>query len=85
MSKIPVKVYSLSTCSHCKTVKKLLSDHGIEYDFFDVDQFVGEERNLMIEEVKTYNPRCTFPTVVIDHDKVVVGCKENEIKELLNL
>lgn len=85
MSKISVKVYSLSTCSHCKAAKKLLSDHGIEYDFVDVDQLVGEERSSMIEEVKIYNPKCTFPTIVINNDKVVVGNKENEIKELLNL
>jgi len=84
MSNIPVKVYSLSTCGHCKSVKRFLEDHGIEYNFIDVDQLFGDERKLMIDEVKIYNPRCTFPTIVIG-DGVVVGNKENEIKELLNL
>ncbi len=84
MSNMPVKVYSLSTCSHCKSVKKFLADHGIDYDFVDVDQFMGDERSSMIDEVKIYNPRCTFPTIVIG-DNVVVGSKENEIKELLSL
>ncbi len=84
MSKLPVKIYSLSTCSHCKLVKKLLENHGVEYDFDDVDQLVGEERAIMINEVKKYNPKCTFPTVVIG-DTVVVGNKENEIKELLGI
>jgi glutaredoxin-like protein NrdH len=84
MSQIPVKVYSLSTCSHCKSVKKLLNDCGIEYDFVNVDELAGEERRIMIDEIKTYNPRCTFPTVLIS-DKVVVGNKENEIKELLDI
>ena len=85
MSKIPVKVYSLSTCSHCKAAKKLLSDNGIAYDFVDVDQLLGEERSMMIEEIKTYNPKCSFPTIVINNDQVVVGNKEDKIKEILNL
>ncbi len=84
MSNIQVKVYSLSTCNHCKSVKQFLTDHEIEYDFVDVDQLMGDKRNMMIDEIKIYNPRCTFPTIVLG-DNVVVGNKENEIKEFLNL
>ncbi|MBA4368419.1 MAG: glutaredoxin family protein [Desulfobacterium sp.] len=79
-----VKVYSLSTCSHCKSTKKLLSECNIAYDYIDVDTLVGDERKAIIEDVKKVNSRCSFPTIVI-RDKVIVGYKEKEIKEALGI
>jgi len=79
-----VKIYSLSTCSHCKAAKKFLSDCTIKYEFIDVDQLQGEERKAILEDVKKFNPKCTFPTIVIG-DKVIIGNKEEEIKEALGL
>ena len=80
----PVKIFSLSTCSHCKATKKFLGDCTIQYDFVDVDLLQGEERAAILEEVKKFNPKCSFPTVIIG-DKVIVGYKEKEIKEALGL
>lgn len=80
----PVKIYTLSTCSHCKSTKKLLNDCKIKYEFFDVDLLKGEERAAVIEDVKKWNPRCSFPTIIIGN-KVIVGHKEKEIKEALGL
>mgnify|MGYP005832133143 FL=1 len=80
----PVKIYSLSTCSHCKATKKLLGECTVQYEFVDVDLLEGEERRAIIEDVKKFNPRCSFPTVIIG-DKVIVGYKEKEIKEALGL
>ncbi|MBL7175460.1 MAG: glutaredoxin family protein [Desulfobacteraceae bacterium] len=80
----PVKIYSLSTCSHCKATKKLLDECQVEYEFQDVDLLEGEERAAILEDVKKLNPRCSFPTIIIG-DKVIVGYKENEIKEALGL
>jgi len=84
MSDAPVKVYSLSTCSHCKSVKKLMDDCTVKYEFVDVDLLKGEERKAILEDVKKFNSRCSFPTIVIG-DKVVVGYKEEKIKEALGL
>ncbi|RPJ15662.1 MAG: glutaredoxin family protein [Desulfobacteraceae bacterium] len=80
----PVKIFSLSTCSHCKSTKKFLNDCTIKYDFVDVDLLQGEERAAILEEVKKFNPNCSFPTVIIG-DKVIVGYKEKEIKEALGI
>lgn len=80
----PVKLYSLSTCSHCKSTKKFLSDCTVMYDFVDVDLLQGEERKAILEDVKKFNPKCSFPTIIIG-DKVIVGFKENEIREALGL
>jgi glutaredoxin len=79
-----VILYSLSTCSHCKSTKKLLNECSVEYNFTDVDLLLGDERKAILEDVKTFNPKCSFPTIIIG-DKVIVGFKENEIKEALGL
>lgn len=79
-----VMIYTLSTCSHCKAAKKFMDENGIQYNFADVDQLQGEERSAMLEEVKKVNPRLSFPTIVIGDD-IIVGFKENEIKEALGI
>jgi len=80
----PIKIYSLSTCSHCKSAKKLIGDCTIKYEFVDVDTLKGDERKAILEDVKKFNPRCSFPTIIIG-EKVIVGYKEKEIKEALGI
>ena len=84
MSDNKVKIYSLSTCSHCKSTKKFLADCTVRYDFVDVDLLEGEERQAILEDVKKFNPKCSFPTIIIG-DTVIVGFKEKEIREALGL
>lgn len=84
MADVPIKMYTLSTCSHCKSAKKLLNDHDVKYEMFEVDTCSPDERNRLIDEVRMYNPGCSFPTIVIG-DKVIVGYREQEIKEALGL
>lgn len=84
MSQEQVKIFSLSTCSHCKSTKKFLNDCTIKYEFVDVDLLEGEERKAILEDVKKFNPKCSFPTIIIG-EKVIVGFKEDEIKEALGL
>jgi glutaredoxin len=79
-----VKIYSLSTCSHCRATKTFLDECQVKYDFTDVDLLEGDERTAIIEDVKKLNPNCSFPTIIIG-DKVIVGYKEDEIKEALGL
>ncbi len=79
-----VKLYTLSTCSHCKATKKFLNDCSVKFEFEDIDKLEGEERKAILEEVKKLNPNCSFPTIVIG-EKVIVGFKENEIREALKL
>lgn len=80
----PVRIYTLSTCGHCKTTKRFLDECSIKYEFQDVDLLSGEERDNVIEEVKRINSRCTFPTIIIG-DKIIVGFREKEIREALGL
>ena len=84
MSQPDVKIFSLSTCSHCRATKKFLGECTIKYEFINVDELKGDERKAIIEDVKKFNPRCSFPTIIIG-EKVIVGFKEKEIKEALEI
>ena len=84
MADSEVKIYSLTTCGHCKATKRFLSECEVAYDFVDVDILEGDERKAILEDVKLLNPKCSFPTIKIG-DKVIVGYKEDEIKEALGL
>jgi len=79
-----VMIYTLSTCSHCRATKKFLEECKIQYEFTDVDVLKGEERKAILEDIKKINPRCSFPTIIIG-EKVIVGFKEDEIKEALGI
>ncbi|MCX7635414.1 MAG: glutaredoxin family protein [Syntrophales bacterium] len=79
-----VKMYTLSTCSHCKATKKFLQDAAIPFDFTDVDLLTGEERQAVINEVIQYNPKRSFPTILIG-EKVIIGFNEKAIREALGL
>ena len=81
---IPVKIFSLSTCSHCKATKKFLSDANVAYDFTDVDLVEGDEKQLVINEVVKYNPNRSFPTIIIGQ-KVIIGFNEKALREALGI
>ncbi len=79
-----VMIYTLSTCGHCKMVKRLLDECNVEYDYIDVDLLSSEERQPVLEDVKQINPKCSFPTIKIG-DEVIVGHHEDKIKEALGV
>jgi len=80
----PVKIYTLSTCSHCKSTKKFLDECHVQYQFTDVDLLSDKEKKLIMEDIRKLNPDCTFPTIVIG-DKIIVGFEEKKIKKALGL
>lgn len=84
MKECDVKLYALSTCIHCKNTKEFLNGCGVKYECIEVDKLEGEERQKILDEVRELNPRCSFPTIVID-EKVIVGFRQDEIKEALGL
>jgi glutaredoxin-like protein NrdH len=80
----PVTLYSLSTCSHCKCTKQLLDDCGVKYDCTEVDKVPKEEVARILEDIRRINARCSFPTIIIG-ERVIVGYREQEIREALGL
>ncbi len=80
-----ILLYALTTCVWCKKTKKLLNDLGVKYSFIFVDELKSREKDKTMKRLKKWNPRCSFPTVVINDKKCIVGFKEDEIKEALRV
>ena len=76
-----VKLFALSTCGHCRNTKKWLSENNIDCDIVDVDTLRGDERKAVIEEMKKFNPRLTFPTLVLAEDEIIVGYHPEKFEE----
>lgn len=78
-----VVLFALSTCGWCKKTRMLLEDMGIEFNYIYVDLLSGDERSEVVNEVQKWNSQLSFPTVVINDEDVIVGFKEDELKEKL--
>jgi len=78
-----VILYALSTCVWCKKTKQLLMDLGIEFSYVYVDELPLPELEKIYNEVKRWNPSGSFPVLVLDDRKSIVGFRENEIREAL--
>jgi glutaredoxin len=76
-----VRLYALSTCGWCARTKDLLKELGVEFDFTYVDLLEGKEQDDAMDLVERWNPTGSFPTLVIDNRKSIVGFRENEIRE----
>lgn len=76
-------LFALSTCQWCKKTRMLIEELGTQYDYIYVDLLKGDERTEIVEKIKKWNPQLSFPTLVINDEKVIVGFKEDEIKENL--
>ena len=54
---------------------------GIDYYYIDVDLVVGDDQKELIEEIKKFNPACSFPTMVVNERDTIVGFDEDKIRE----
>ena len=84
MSNVAIRMFTLSTCSHCRRTKEFFTEQGIEFEFTDVDLLTGDERHTVIEQIRKINPRISYPTILIG-DTIIVGFKEQEIRDALGL
>lgn len=79
-----VKLYALTTCAYCQTIKKMLTDLKIPFECIELDLLFGNERKIKMEELTSINNQKSFPTTVIS-EKVIIGYKIQEIKETLGI
>ena len=76
-------LYALSTCGWCARTKDLLRELGVEFDYLYVDLLEGPEQDKVLNEVEKWNPKGSFPTLVIRDEKSIIGFREDEIREAL--
>ena len=78
-------LYALSTCGWCAKTKDLLRTLGVAFDYIYVDLLEGPEQDAVMEQVEKWNPKGSFPTLVINDSRSIVGFREDEIREALGL
>jgi glutaredoxin-like protein NrdH len=76
-----VILYALSTCQWCKKVRELLRELNIDYYYVDVDLASENDQEEIMEEIKKYNPACSFPTLILDDNDSIIGFNEEKIRE----
>ena len=78
-----IVLYALSTCVWCKKTKNLLTELGVDFYYVYVDLLSGEERARVMDEITRHNPARSFPTLVINDNRRIVGYQEKTIREVL--
>jgi len=78
-----IVLYALSTCPWCNKTKQLLKDMGVDYYYTNVDLLPAQEKEQVMKTVEKWNPNCSFPTMVVDDGKCIVGFQEDEIRRVL--
>ena len=76
-------LYALSTCGWCAKTKDLLRELEVDFDYTYVDLLEGKEQDDAMTAVEKWNPKGSFPTLVIRDKKGIIGFKEDEIREAL--
>jgi glutaredoxin-like protein NrdH len=79
-----VLLYALSTCGWCRKTRDLLDDLGVEYRYVYVDLLDSEAKSEAIKGITDWNPSCSFPTMVINGDRCIVGYQADKIREALS-
>jgi glutaredoxin-like protein NrdH len=80
-----VLFYGLSTCIWCKRTRQFLESNDVAFDVVYVDLLQGAEREAVVEQVRRWNPSVSFPTLVIDNRRCIIGYRPEEIQEALGL
>jgi len=78
-------LYALSTCVWCRMMKNFLAKMEIGYDYIDVDTLEDEEKAKAIDELKHWNPKCSFPSLVVNGETCVIGFNEDTVTKALGL
>ena len=78
-------MYTLHTCRHCVHLKDFLDAHGIEHHLVYVDDFHGPARREVLNTLRSFNARGSFPTLVLPDGRSMAGFREGVVKELFGL
>ena len=74
-----IKVYSTPACAYCVTLKKFLTERGIEFESIDVSEKEG-----FLQEMIDKSGQMGVPVMDID-GQIVVGFNKEKIVKLLKI
>ncbi|MDA1317213.1 MAG: glutaredoxin family protein, partial [bacterium] len=70
-----IKFYGTSTCSDCKHSRKILDEHGVQYDYISLE----ENEDAAAEVVKMNGGYMSTPTIIFPNGKVLVEPTKDEL------
>lgn len=71
-------LFALSTCGWCRKARDFLDGNSLAYRYVYLDMLEGDEQKSVLDEASKWNPKRTFPTLVIDGDDSIVGFTNEE-------
>ena len=84
-NKHKVFLYALSTCVWCKMTKQFLKDNNIQYEYVDVDLCEEEDKQKIRQHIQKLGAPLSYPTTIVDDQKVITGFRKDLLKEALEL
>lgn len=76
-------IYALSTCTHCKKTRAFLDEHKIPYTLIYIDTYPKPLYKILLEKLKVYNPRGSYPTIRLANGQIITGFREHALTEAL--
>lgn len=80
-----VFMYAISTCAWCKKTKKFLKDNSVEFEYVDVDLCSDEDKEKIRLDIESRGGRPSYPILIIDNKRMIIGYHEDQITEALEL
>ncbi len=75
-------LYTLHTCRHCTRLKEYLEKRHVFVQEVYLDDFADPARKSLLAVLRSYNPRISFPTLVLPDGRYVVGFQEKAVQQL---
>ncbi len=79
-----VLLLGLSTCVWCRKTRDVLQQEGVAFRFVYLDLLEGDEKEAQLVVLRSWNPRESYPTVVIDDRTCIIGHKPDQLREALS-
>lgn len=76
-------IYALTTCNHCKKTREFLDENKIPYTLIYIDSYPRELYKILLEKLKLYNPRGSYPTIRLANGQIITGFREQALREAL--
>lgn len=82
-TKVSIMLFALSTCVWCKKAKKLLEELNATYSYIDMDLIDDDVKEKFLNQLKQWNPTCSYPTLIVNDKECIVGFDEEKIRKAL--
>lgn len=81
-----IRMLALSTCGFCRRGQEFLESHGLGYEYLHLDTLEAEVKAAAKTEFKDrFGVPLSYPALIVDDSKHVVGYVRRQWEELLGL